>query len=427
MSRVHWRAGASTRQLALPDGHLMDGYGSRHSGATGSLHPLEVNALYLESAGQDALLVSLDLLAVDRAWVAYLRQCLHRRLGIRPEAIMVAASHTHAGPVGFRRVGAQHLVPIQSWRRIRRDLAAVVLDSVTEAVRGTTRAVITVGRRAVTGVAANRRDPAGPADLILTALLVRGLEGGVMAALWHFACHPTVLDADNRRFSPDLPGEVRARIRQRAGHKFPVIYLNGAAADVSTRFTRQGSGVDELLRLGTLAESAFSWTGETLLAAAPVGRLHTVRLPTLPPPDPAEAIRRVSESEAALSAARASGAPPAEVRLSEVQVMGARKLLGRFNVPLPAHLRADLQVLRLGHLALAAFPGELYAGQGLALAADSPVPVTLAVGYAGGYLGYLPPAHDGCGYESDSAVVAPGAGQRLVETAGLMLKGVELS
>ena len=107
--------------------------------------------------------------------------------------------------------------------------------------------------------------------------------------------------------------------------------------------------------------------------------------------------------------------------------MGARKLLGRFNVPLPAHLRADLQVLRLGHLALAAFPGELYAGQGLALAADSPVPVTLAVGYAGGYLGYLPPAHDACGYESDSAVVAPGAGQRLVETAGLMLKGVELS
>ncbi|MDB4895211.1 MAG: hypothetical protein JWN15_1473, partial [Firmicutes bacterium] len=90
--------------------------------------------------------------------------------------------------------------------------------------------------------------------------------------------------------------------------------------------------------------------------------------------------------------------------------------------PGPASYLTYMKVHLLGDLALVAFPGELYALQGLALAHASPARFTLPVGYAGDYMGYLTPAGDPDGYESDSALVAPGAAERLVAVALSMLK-----
>lgn len=423
MSLILWKAGAASRTLDIPAGTPMDGYGSRQAGVAGELAPLEVNLLYLSADGEDgALIVSLDLLAVDRAWVACLRRTLQRRLSIRPEKILVAASHTHAGPAGFRRAGAQHRLLPAVRRSLRRSVLALVLDAAEEAVKTAVNAVVTISSRGVEGVATNRRDPEGPADLTLTAVAVRSTTGENIAALWHFACHPTILNAANHHLSPDLPGVVRRRLRERIGYDCPVLYLNGAAADVSTRFTRRGAGEAELNRLGALLAESYPLAGELLASSRPVGMLQELRLPAAPAPDPAEAARRLADAESALAKARGSGRPPAEVRLREVEVMGARKQVDRASRPAPASYPTSLQVLLLGELALVSIPGELYALQGLALSGKSPFRTTLPVGYAGDYLGYLTPANDLAGYESDSALVAPGAGERLVSEALLMLK-----
>ncbi|MDB4895202.1 MAG: hypothetical protein JWN15_1464, partial [Firmicutes bacterium] len=342
-----WQAGAATRTLNVPAGTAMDGYGSRKQGVTGERSPLEVNVLYLSDGDCGALLVTLDLLAVDRAWVTGLRRLLQRQLLLRPEAIFVAASHTHAGPAGFRRAGAQQRLTADRRRSLRRAILALTLEAAEEAAANMTRAVITIGSRAVAGVAANRRDPEGPADRTLTALWVRSCTGQRIAALWHFACHPTVLGAENVRLSPDLPGIVRRRLRETIGHDCPVLYLNGAAADVSTRFTRRGAGADELERLGGLLADACPRGGQFLAPSRLVGELRAVRLPAAPRPDPEEAARRLSQAEAALAAARTSGLPPAEVRLKEVEAMGARKRCDRAARPGPASYLTSMQVLLL--------------------------------------------------------------------------------
>jgi neutral ceramidase len=417
-----WKAGAAFRTLTVPAGTIMDGYGSRQNGVEGELAPLEVNVLYLSAGGGGALLVSLDLLAVDRPWVTCLRRSLQRQLGICAENVFVAASHTHAGPAGFRRTGSQHRIPASARRSLRRSVLALTLEAAGEAIAASTSAVVTIGSHLVEGVAANRRDPAGPADLTLTAIAVRATTGKSIAALWHFACHPTILNAENHCLSPDLPGALRRRLRERIGYDCPVLYFNGAAADVSTRFTRRGAGTAELDRLGALLAESYPRAGELLAASGVTGSLQTVRLPAAPAPDPADVARRLADAETALATARASGRPPAEVRLKEVEAMGARKRLNRVARPAPAAYRTAVQVLRLGELALVSFPGELYALEGLTLTGASPVRTTLPVGYAGDYMGYLTPSGDLGGYESDSALVAPGAGERLVLLALSMLK-----
>jgi hypothetical protein len=52
----------------------------------------------------------------------------------------------------------------------------------------------------------------------------------------------------------------------------------------------------------------------------------------------------------------------------------------------------EVQALGLGDLGMVGLPGEFFAESGLRLRARSPFPHTLAIGYANGNIGYVPPA-----------------------------------
>src|SRR4030095_15562646 len=111
-------AGAARVSLAVPAGTPLAGYGSvarrllvpdvlgRHAHAfwlkpsAGERDALAARALVLESGDVRVAWVALDLLAVDRAFVAE----GERRVGaagVRPAPLIVSASHTHSGPGAF--------------------------------------------------------------------------------------------------------------------------------------------------------------------------------------------------------------------------------------------------------------------------------------------------------------------------------------
>ncbi|NLC42450.1 MAG: hypothetical protein GX775_06350 [Erysipelothrix sp.] len=69
--------------------------------------------------------------------------------------------------------------------------------------------------------------------------------------LFHFACHPTILGPDNQSISSDLVGGLRSQFDK------PVMFINGAAGDVSTRFLRQGTDFTECLRFGEVLKQQF--------------------------------------------------------------------------------------------------------------------------------------------------------------------------
>jgi neutral ceramidase len=397
------RAGMAHSRMDLPAGLAMDGYAARRSPASGTRDPLEATALYVADGHQAAVLVSLDLVAVGTELVQLLRARLRHELGV--SNVLVAATHTHAGPSGVRSTAEDE----------------TVTDAVTDAVRSCVvraadaaapvRARIGTGRLPA-GVATNRNDPQAPIDRRLTTIRLSGADGSPVGLLWHTGVHPTVLGPDNLQYSADLPGEVRRRLRR---DDEPVIFLNGPAGDVSSRFVRRGRDGAELERLGRLLHDALPRAqrpielapvvmAERVVALQPANhevrndeqlRRHTVQLLESPELDAGERRRLESLLE---GLARRSRQPPTDNTVE-----------------------ARMQVLRLGDLTLAAVPGEAVSALGRLSPGPEGVTVLL-VGYANGYVGYLTTPTDGPTYETLASRVDLGTGVRLLGIADELVR-----
>ena len=66
--------------------------------ATGVHDDLYASAVYLQDGEQQALLISYDLLAMEKELIARLKQGLQTALGLDPSAIFFTCTHTHEGP-----------------------------------------------------------------------------------------------------------------------------------------------------------------------------------------------------------------------------------------------------------------------------------------------------------------------------------------
>jgi hypothetical protein len=74
-----------------------------------------------------------------------------------------------------------------------------------------------------------------------------------------------------------------------------------------------------------------------------------------------------------------------------------------------SHLPATLSYVEVGDVGLLGMPAEVFAAHGLAFKEAAPVGTLVPVGYAGGYVGYLPPLREleNGDYEVRTAKVAP--------------------
>jgi hypothetical protein len=95
------QAGAAQRVITPPVGTPLVGYASRAAGdlAARYVHDdLWVKALVLRAGGQSWAVLSADLIGLDAVAVGRIRATAAGRTGLRPEAILACATHTHAGP-----------------------------------------------------------------------------------------------------------------------------------------------------------------------------------------------------------------------------------------------------------------------------------------------------------------------------------------
>ncbi|TAK58878.1 MAG: hypothetical protein EPO22_10620, partial [Dehalococcoidia bacterium] len=115
------RAGAAEAVITPPVGTLMDGYSGREGGAVGVHDDLHARALVVDDGNTSAALVSADLIGVDRRLVASVRERAASATGIPAANILVAATHTHAGPAGLRRELDEALTEVMA-----RTLAGVI-------------------------------------------------------------------------------------------------------------------------------------------------------------------------------------------------------------------------------------------------------------------------------------------------------------
>lgn len=394
-----FKIGVAEVDITPPAGHAMDGYIARTSPSTGTHDPLMAQVLILTRGNQRAAVVTLDLLAVSRSFSDPLRANIAALVGTTPDAVLVAASHTHAGPTG-----TQDWFPVGANTQLDTAMTAAIqarlLDAARRAADDVQPATLHSAAGTLDALGSDRNQPDQPVDLSVTALRFDGLDGQPRAVLFHHACHPTVLSAANTTYSADFPGAARRRL-QNAYPGAIAMYLNGAAGNISTRFRRHDQSFAEGERLGGLLGNHVL---ELLARAEPNAPYLAATGAMLDLP-----LRRfTSETRTLMTTGNA--------RLDTVRAEGAaieadlrRAFAGQTIVT------AEVSGLRIGPWALLAVPGEAFSDLAQQLRATDPG--ALVVGYANDYLGYFPTQHaiDDATYEALSSPYDAQAHEQLAE------------
>jgi neutral ceramidase len=230
-SAAGWRAGVAAAVITPTSPMLMAGYAHRPGPAQGTLHELKVKALALEDgAGTRSLLMTFDLVGIDRAVSQAICNRITEQLKIERQRIALLFSHTHTGPI----VGSNLVASLgglndqqQSWvDQYATFLIERTVETATKAMDSLEDVDLSWGQGLAT-FAVNRRENIeadvpklrtdgrlmGPLDHAVPVLAVRTRQGELKAIVCGYACHATVLDA--LQWSGDWPGFATTALEER--------------------------------------------------------------------------------------------------------------------------------------------------------------------------------------------------------------------
>ncbi|MEZ4269852.1 MAG: neutral/alkaline non-lysosomal ceramidase N-terminal domain-containing protein, partial [Myxococcota bacterium] len=205
------KAGVARADISPPDGTPLAGY-AWWRGSRGVRDPLTATALVLDDGDSRVAIVALDLLAIHEATAEAIREAACEAAGVKPEAVLLACSHSHSSPVAST---SEHAKPLQ--KAYVAALVPKVADAIIRASAalepatmhtGATEADLAVHRRPVgpDGKALLEANPDGPVDRTVALLQFRAASGATLATLVNIACHPTTLGPRHKHASAVWPG-----------------------------------------------------------------------------------------------------------------------------------------------------------------------------------------------------------------------------
>jgi neutral ceramidase len=435
------RVGRTAIKITPPAGAPLAGYYS-HRYADGVHDDLWAKAIVLERNGVRAALVACDLVSIDRETVGAARKLIEKDAAIRPEFVMISATHTHTGPQLHPRFQA-NLDPAAL--RIARQYSATLPAKIAEAVRLANAALAPARASAAVGheesISFYRRflmkdgtvrfnpgklnpdivQPMGLIDPDAAVVALDAPDGSRLATYVNFALHLDTVGGP--QYSADYPFTLAKLLGKIHGPEMLTMFTIGAAGninhiDVKSREPQKGHA--EARRIGTVLAGEVLKTSARLapLAQGPLlARAETIALP-LP-----------SFSAAEVASARATSAKfgkPGVPFLEMVQALKVADVADRLGRPWDA----EVQVIALGPgVAWVGLPGEIFVELGMAIKKASPFPVTIVVGLANDSLSYVPTrkAFAEGAYEAVSARCAPGCGEALADAAIRLLADLNRS
>ena len=200
-------------------GYSLLGYGNRQHGATAVHDPLWARAMVVRQKRAAWALCSLDMCWVTAETVARIRQLVSEQTKLRPEAVLIVATHTHSGPSDLEA---------GNWDR---PLAELVTAAIVQAWEGLQPARLATGAGFLYGHSLNRRWFERPVDPGVGLLRVDSAEGALLGQVVNFGCHPVVLGSDNYQLSADFVGYGLERVEKSLGGV--CLFTNGACGDIN--------------------------------------------------------------------------------------------------------------------------------------------------------------------------------------------------
>lgn len=435
-------------------------YAPRHVAFEGVHDRLQARALVLEGGtgpdqGAPVALVTADaigfadgILGPGRSFRATLHEAVAEETGLDPGRVMLAASHAHSTPETLDIAPLYETPGAAEWaQELCRSLARVV----AQAQEATRPVRLKAGQGRAEGIATNRRQlladgtfwqpshgppPAallrpGHVDEAVPVLLLE-FDDGTCSALVNFTCHPVCVQV-NPLVSADYPGTACALAEAAIPELQHCLFTQGADGDINPLSGGGRPDFGAVARYGRILGAEAIKVVEQLRAPEaeamnPVIAATTAPL-ALPVRDLPEAAPLEGEGEEARQALERAGTE--DERFAAANRLRSCDERLRTIAKGPGPIDTVVQALRIGDVALAGCPGELFVDLGLAIKDGSPAPQTMVVGYANDYVGYLstPADFEEGGYETTFGAwsrVSPEGGRIVVDASQRLLRGLWL-
>jgi len=410
------QAGAAAVDITPKLGTQLAGDIGRYRPAETVHDRLYARALVLAYGGRKLCLVSLDLCCASRFWSDEIRRRAADELDTEPEAVMVHSLQLHSAPnLAYDLLDLQQRIPPElGWLRGAEAAYHVfaverILEAVRQANARLTPVTVSVASAIEGRVAFNRRfvmrdgsvrthpitgDPLiryaeGPLDPELGVVCLSTEDMRVLALLLYYTCHPCH-GYPHRYVSADWPGAWADGMRAAYGAECVPLVLNGCCGNIHHTNHLDPKWTDDQERMGgILTETARQALKRPVAHQRdPVldWRSHHLRIP----------IRELSPSE--LSAAQqllAEHPQPMWADEAHTQVewdwMYAVARLDMYELrqsdPLADY---EIQVFRIGGVAIVGLPGEPFVEGGLRIKLESPTYPTYVVHMCNDSEGYIP-------------------------------------
>ncbi len=434
------RAGVAVINITPPIGYRMSGYFYERL-STGTKNPLHAKAIVLRQGSNSAALVFCDIIGISLDVSSRARKQAAQKTGIPPENILIAATHSHTGPLYFGALrkhfhdaavakhGSDPCEKMDYARELSEKIAQVIAqaDAATKPVR--LQAAVAHQQ----GLSFNRRfhmkdgtvrfnpgvlNPdivraAGPIDPAVPFIFFRSADGdNAIAAMVNFALHLDTVGGTE--YAADYPYYLEQSLREGFGEDFVLLFGTGTCGDINHIDVTKKDRLKTDYIGQTLAETVRAKVNEVKITTSPMlaVRSEIVEAPLqhYGPEKTAwarENIKKVGTSE-----------------LSFLEQVEAYKILaiemrGGQTIPL------EVQVFWLSpEVAVVGLPGEVFVDLGLAIKRASPFAVTLVIELCQDAPGYIPTkkAFAEGSYETVNSRIAPGGGEMMAEAAVRLLK-----
>ncbi|MCC7350557.1 MAG: hypothetical protein IT446_08320 [Phycisphaerales bacterium] len=450
--------------------HLAGDGAGVHRPAREILDRLYATAAVFEAGGRRICIISLDLVVVMEPWSRQVRQAVAEALGIEPSAVLICATQTHSAPsmgyfmlpTTFPIEGGPEVEYLRGTEdRYTRFVVPRAIEAGIQAGRNLRPVELGYGRgmlgdftfncravdrdhpdRTITpgwyGEHGDDYQPLGhatlaylegPIDPEVGVMSIRA-EGHIQGLLLHHTCHPSLVFKQRphhwKAASSDWCGVWCEQMISRTGADCLPMVINGACGNITGWHPYNPDFKPDHRRMGSaLADVTDRILKQMQYASGGVVECisRTVSLPyrDIPPQRSAEVQRILSENPQPPWRDDGSGVDPAWFRAASTRCVEIDKQRSpTFNY--------EIQVFRIGDLAVVGLPGEPFVQGQLAIKVQSPARYVQVAHMASHYIGYLPTldatTRDGHQTNSDVtywAKLAPGALETVVEAARGMI------
>jgi len=389
--------------------------------------PLLVKALVLTDGDTRLAIVICDLIVLVREDVDAAKQMIADRLGIPPEMVLVAATHTHTGPTTMGLLGVEREEDYM--RHVRNKIP----DAVSVACDNVKDVEFDFGLGHEDSIVFNRRywmkdgsvkmnpgalNPdiiraAGPIDPDVGVLCLRKPGHGPAAVLCNYALH-YVGTGESEAVSAGYFEFFAEAIRQMMGQNVWTAIGNGCCGDINNVNVREKvvpqGPYDRAVRVARILAAEVVKVVERMQFDKPgvplAGRLEKLVIPRRRPTDEQiKAARELLEKE-----------PDGTTR----DHVYAREHLALLDGP--KEDETYIHAMRIGDLGIVGLPGEIFVEAGMDIKAQSPFKQTFTIELANDWIGYIPMRHSFAegGYETwlaRSSRAVPEAAEMMTNTA----------